>query len=35
MAARLLRRDPSLTLLSVESGDGRLTVEISPRGGFQ
>ncbi len=35
MAARLLRRDPSLTLLSVESGDGRLTVEISPRGGFE
>jgi hypothetical protein len=35
LAARLLRRDPSLTLLSVESGDGRLTVEVSPRGGFE
>lgn len=33
LAARLLRRDPSLTLLSVEPGDGRLAVEISPRGG--
>ncbi len=28
LAARLLRRDPSLTLLSVEPEDGRLAVEI-------
>jgi hypothetical protein len=33
LAARLLRRDPSLTLLSVESEDGRLAVEIPGRGG--
>ncbi|MEK7232631.1 MAG: hypothetical protein AAB268_02355 [Elusimicrobiota bacterium] len=32
LAARLLRRDPSLTLLSVEPEVGRLAVEISPRG---
>lgn len=29
LAARLLRRDPSLTLQSVEPDDGRLTVEVS------
>ncbi len=32
LAARLLRRDPSLTLLSVESEDGRLAVELQGRG---
>ena len=31
LAARLLRRDPSLTLLSVEPEDGRLGVELSGR----
>lgn len=34
LAARLLRRNPSLTLLSVESDDGRLAVEL-PGGGGQ
>jgi hypothetical protein len=33
LAARLLRRDPSLTLLSVEAEDGRLGVELPGRGG--
>ena len=33
LAARLLRRDPSLTLLSVESESGRLAVELPARGG--
>lgn len=33
LAARLLRRDPSLTLLSVEPETGRLAVELPPRGG--
>ena len=32
LAARLLRRDPSLTLLSVEAEDGRLGVELPGRG---
>ena len=32
LAARLLRRDASLTLLSVEPEDGRLAVELSRRG---
>ena len=32
LAARLLRRDPSLTLLSVEPEDGRLAIELSGRG---
>lgn len=31
LAARLLRRDPSLTLLSVEPGSGRLAVELPGR----
>ncbi len=31
LAARLLRKDPSLTLLSVEAADGRLAVEIPGR----
>ncbi|PIR15448.1 MAG: hypothetical protein COV48_14315 [Elusimicrobia bacterium CG11_big_fil_rev_8_21_14_0_20_64_6] len=31
LAARLLRRDPSVTLLSVEPGSGRLAVELSGR----
>ncbi len=31
LAARLLRRDPSLTLLSVEAEDGRLAVELPGR----
>lgn len=33
LAARLLRADSSLTLLSVEPDDGRLAVEIPPRRG--
>lgn len=33
LAARLLRRDSSLTLLSVEPEDGRLSVELPGRGG--
>lgn len=32
LAARLLRRDSSLTLLSVEPDDGRLSVELPERG---
>ena len=31
LAARLLRRDPSITLLSVEAESGRLAVELPGR----